>query len=222
MICRDLDYTRLRACLTQEILDYIFPGLSVDSRLHDSGTPMEFDSQRMERILREFGRIQREFGLTMEEFERILDYSSKPGRLHIARDGRITLPDFGGRQVRLDTLSLSIYILFLRHAEGIDYKGIGDYRNELEQIYGSLSRRHDWQRSARSLDLLCNSMESNSLNEKVSRIKRAFIAAVDERIARHYYIQGTAGTVHRISLDRSLVTIEKFISSDFQEGLSER
>lgn len=208
MIGRDMDYTRLRECLTQEILDYMFPGACWDGRLHDNWAAEGFDRQRIERILQEVGRIQREFGLTLEELERILDFSSQPGRLHITRDGRITLPDFGGREVRMDTLSRSVYILFLRHTEGIEYKEIGNYREELRQIYGSLSRRHDWQRTERSLDLLCNSLESNSLNEKVSRIKRAFICAVDERIARHYYIQGTARTVHRISLDRSLVSYE--------------
>ena len=48
----------------------------------------------------------------------------------------------------------------------------------------------------------------NSINEKCARIKNAFIAAFDERIASHYYVDGARGEAKRISLPRDLVTWE--------------
>lgn len=46
---------------------------------------------------------------------------------------------------------------------------------------------------------------SNSLNEKCSRIREAFLREMDDSIACHYYITGDRATPKRIKLDRKLV-----------------
>jgi hypothetical protein len=46
---------------------------------------------------------------------------------------------------------------------------------------------------------------SNSINEKCSRIKEAFVSKIDESIARNYYITGSKSEPKSITLDRSLV-----------------
>ena len=50
---------------------------------------------------------------------------------------------------------------------------------------------------------------SNSLNEKCSRIREAFLREMDDSIACHYYITGDRATPKRIKLDRKLVEWEK-------------
>lgn len=50
---------------------------------------------------------------------------------------------------------------------------------------------------------------SNSLNEKCSCIREAFLREMDDSIACHYYITGDRATPKRIKLDRGLVEWEK-------------
>ena len=106
----------------------------------------------------------------------------------------------------MDPLCKVVYILYLNHPEGIAFKDMVDYKDEMLGIYGRLSNRFDVEGIEESIDRLCNSVYSNSLNEKVSRIKRAFRNTVDDRLASQYYIEGPAGGVKKINLDRSLVT----------------
>ncbi len=46
----------------------------------------------------------------------------------------------------------------------------------------------------------------NSINEKCSRIKQAFLREFDDSIARNYYITGERGEAKRILLSRDLAT----------------
>jgi hypothetical protein len=52
---------------------------------------------------------------------------------------------------------------------------------------------------------------SNSINEKCSRIKEAFVSKVDERIAESYYITGSRQEPKRVILDRNLVILEEVL-----------
>ena len=45
----------------------------------------------------------------------------------------------------------------------------------------------------------------NSAVEKISKIKTAFVKAIGEKLAKHYYIHGGNGELKKIDLDRNLV-----------------
>ena len=165
----------------------------------------EAENRKKERILKALSAIQAEFEISVEELDQYLHYRQKPSRLRVYPNGKIILVDFDRHEVKLDRLSKVVYLLFLRHPEGIVYKDMYNYRLEMIDIYKRLA---DWDYGLeleKAIDRLCNTVENNSLNEKVSRIKRAFLNLVDERLARFYYIQGPAGGIRKIDLDRSLV-----------------
>jgi len=140
----------------------------------------------------------------LAELESVLSYDVKVSRLRITKRREVILEDFDGREVRMDDLSKSVFFLYLRHPEGIRFKDLPDYRSELEHIYMSITGRGELDDIRRSIDALVNPL-SNSINEKVSRIKRAFIDVVDDRVARSYYVDGGRGEAKRIALDRSKV-----------------
>ena len=52
-------------------------------------------------------------------------------RLLVTENYCITLPDYDNTEVRLEPIQKAIYLLFLRHAEGIRFKELPDYREEL-------------------------------------------------------------------------------------------
>lgn len=188
------------------------PAMSYDSAdvCHEEYSEAEAakDDEKARKILEAIGRIQKEYGVSIEELELILSYKVKLSRMVISPRGKIILPDFDYSEVKMDLLSKAVFLLFLRHPEGIEFKSMPSYRKELRDIYYQITNRDNNDAIEHSLDLLCNPVESNSLNEKVSRIKRAFTNVMDERIAHAYYIEGPAGGIRKISLDRTLVVWE--------------
>lgn len=126
-------------------------------------------------------------------------------RMVITDDYRILL----GREqveVRLSPLAKAFYFLYLRHPEGIAFKCLVDYKHELLEIYKLLTAKENFARIEESVSLLTDAT-NNSANEKCSRIRAAFLAALGkERIASFYYISGGKGEKRKITLDRSLVS----------------
>lgn len=159
-------------------------------------------------LLDEIEAIKVKYGITIEELEAVLSYRVKLSHLRITRHKEIILDDFDHREVKMDALTKSIFLLYLKHPEGIRYKELCDHRSELEEIYLSISGRSDMYSIRKSIDDLTDPITSNSINEKVSRAKKAFREVVDVRIARFYYIDGRQGAAKRIALDRSLVIWE--------------
>ena len=152
-------------------------------------------------------RIQRLFNMGLNEafIRQILSLSEPtPSRLLITDDFRILLPDYNNREIKLAKLDKTLYFFYLRHAEGVLFKYLCEYRNELLDIYSLISTREDLEGIGRSIDDLVDSTK-NSVNEKCSRIKAAFVSQFQDKLARHYYITGRAGYPKRITLDRSLV-----------------
>ena len=159
-------------------------------------------------LLDEIEAIKVKYGITIEELEAVLSYRVKLSHLRITRHKEIILDDFDHREVKMDALTKSIFLLYLKHPEGIRYKELCDHRSELEEIYLSISGRSDMYSIRKSIDDLTDPITSNSINEKVSRAKKAFREVVDVRIARFYFMDGRQGAAKRIALDRSLVIWE--------------
>lgn len=158
-------------------------------------------------VMKELEDIRRRYGVTIEQIEAVLSYKVNLSHLRITCRKKIILDDFDFREVRMDTLTKAVYLLFLRHPEGIRFKELSEHAAELEELYMSITDRTDLVAIRRSIGSLTNPLD-NSINEKVSKVKKAFRNAVDDRIARFYYIDGNQGAAKGIALDRSLVIWE--------------
>lgn len=124
--------------------------------------------------------------------------------LVISAEGRITLPGYQNREIKMTPLVKAVYFLFLRHPEGIVFKNLPDYREELLMIYKKLTGRVSDEDVLRSVEDVTNPCK-NSINEKCARIREAFIREFDDRIARYYYVTGERATAKRILLPRDYV-----------------
>ena len=67
----------------------------------------------------------------------------------------------------------ALYLLFLNHPEGIEFKNLVDYREELLQLYQKIGNRIDMDKITETVNRLVNPLD-NAINEKCSRIKAAF------------------------------------------------
>lgn len=130
--------------------------------------------------------------------------------LRITKDYRILLPDYNTMEITMPTLSKVVYFFYLRHPEGLRFKELIDYREELLEIYFRISNRSEIEKMEQSIDELVDSTR-NSINEKCSRIRAAFVTRFSDDLAKNYYITIGSGNAKRITLDRNLVIDESGI-----------
>ena len=137
----------------------------------------------------------------------------KLSTLRITKDYRIILPDYNDMEISLPTLSKVVYFFYLRHPKGLRFKELVDHREELLQIYCRISNRDDSAKMKQSIDDLVDST-SNSINEKCSRIRAAFVSRFSDDLAKDYYITGRSSEAKHIPLDRGLVIDEAGIMTN--------
>ena len=151
-------------------------------------------------------QMLKEYGMCEAEIISQLFESQSQPKLFISRSYRIFLGD-ERKEVQIEPLVKSLYLLFLRHPEGIIFKNLPDYRKELADIYNKVRPWGLTDRSLRSIEDVTNPM-LNSINEKCARIKKVFVAILDNSIADLYYIKGARGEAKKIALPRDLVVWE--------------
>ena len=133
--------------------------------------------------------LLRAIGAPLLEELRIEAARAKLSRLVVTKDYRIILADYDNKEVELTPVHKAVYLLFLAHPEGIEFKRLRDYRDELAQYYMATARLMDKQAIMESVDMLVDPL-NNSINEKCSRIKKVFLDMMDEYTASYYIISG--------------------------------
>lgn len=148
----------------------------------------------------------REAGVPEYVINMILENDEELSTIRITRDSRIILPEYK-LEIKMPPLDKALYFLYLRHPEGIRFKNLCDHKDELSDIYSSITGRSELNQIRMSIESLINPLD-NSVNEKCSRIKRAFTKAFSPELAKHYYIDGKSGEPKSIALDREFVKWE--------------
>lgn len=127
------------------------------------------------------------------------------GRLVVKRDGRLFIDNAkprredsheiripqeaenGMTEVILSPVHRAVYLLFLKHEEGIEFKRLSEYHGELLSIYQRIMPDGDVEKMRETVGRLTNPLD-NAINEKCSRIKSAFCALMDDYSASYYII----------------------------------
>ena len=128
-------------------------------------------------------------GAPLLEELRIEAARAKLSRLLITRDYRFILVYYQNREVELQPVHKAVYLLFLAHPEGIEFKRLADYREELTRYYMATAKLMDREKIIEGVDHLVNPLD-NAINEKCSRIKKVFLDMMDEYTASYYIISG--------------------------------
>ena len=106
--------------------------------------------------------------------------------LVITADYRFLLPRYE-KDVDLSPINKALYIFFLNHEEGIEFKRLSDYRDELMELYRRVGNRVSEDIICETIDRLVNPLD-NSINEKCARIKSAFAKCMDSYQLSYYAI----------------------------------
>ena len=125
-------------------------------------------------------------GVPLLEELRIEAAKGRLSRLVITEDYRFILEDYH-KEVELQPVHKAVYLLFLAHPEGIEFKRLADYREELTRYYMATAKLMDKEKIIEGVDHLVNPLD-NAINEKCSRIKKVFLELMDEYTASYYFI----------------------------------
>ena len=149
----------------------------------------------------------RQRGVSQFILEQLIHPDDRLSRLVVTKDYQIVLPDYNNMEIKMEPLAKAVYLLFLKHPEGVAFKCLPEHRKELAEIYVKLRPNGLTDRAIQSIEDVTNPL-LNSINEKCARIRGAFVGQFDDHMARHYYIDGRRGEAKRIALPRDLVIWE--------------
>lgn len=191
--------------LDDEQRNFEIPSKDADNRFNSQLGSESIDDlldEIKERIIK-----LRQRGVSQFILEQLIHPDDRLSRLVVTKDYRILLPDYNNMEIKMEPLAKAVYLLFLKHSEGIVFKCLPDYRNELAEIYVKLRPLGLSDRALQSIEDVTNPL-LNSINEKCARIRGAFVGQFDDHMARHYYIDGRRGEAKKISLPRNFVVWE--------------
>ena len=126
-------------------------------------------------------------GVPLLEELRIEAAKGNLSRLVITKEYRFILVDYNNMEVELQPVHKAVYLLFLAHPEGIEFKKLADYREEITRYYMATAKLMDKEKNLEGVDHLVNPLD-NAINEKCSRIKKVFLDMMDEYTASYYII----------------------------------
>jgi hypothetical protein len=118
---------------------------------------------------------------------------------------KVYLPQLGSKEVNLTAMERTVYLLFLNHEEGIRISEISNYRAEISELLHRLSNSDNREVIETGIDKLC-APSSNSLSEKMARIRQKFVEELGEEEAKAYIISGPNGSRKKIALPRQFVS----------------
>lgn len=133
--------------------------------------------------------LLRAIGAPLLEELRIEAARARLSRLLITKEYRFFLLDMGNREIELQPVHKAVYLLFLAHPEGIVFKRLSEYREELTRYYMATAKLMEREKIIESVNHLVDPLD-NAINEKCSRIKKAFMEIMDDYMASYYIISG--------------------------------
>lgn len=146
----------------------------------------------------------RKRGVQLHLLHELVEEQPTLSRLVVDKDYRIFLPDYNNTEITMQPLPKAVFFLFLQHSEGIPFKQLDYYFPELLEIYKHVGNREIEENILHSIGDITDPTK-NSINEKCSRIREAFLKHFDAAYAQYYYITGKRGEPKKITLPRELV-----------------
>ena len=149
-------------------------------------------------IVREARKRLKEMGVEQEDTSSKLS-GEPPVELYIDRKYHIRLDSPQGQEIPFRPLVRALFILFLKHPEGILLKQRILFREELEEIYEVIAPHVDAQDRRRRVKRLTDS-EENALSENLSVLNATLDRILPLTQARDFKVQGYNGHARRIPL----------------------
>lgn len=129
-------------------------------------------------------------------------------RLIVDEWGKIYLPDYSAEEIKMPYLPKTVFLFFLVHQEGVEFKSMYNYIQELYEIYqiAILDKNTEASKLRQSIEDLVEPV-NNRIYETCSIVKKSLSMIVPISMMEHYCIVGKRGEKHKIQIDRQLIDI---------------
>lgn len=118
----------------------------------------------------------------------------------------IHLPEYN-KNIEMHTLPKTIYVFFLRHPQGVVLKDLSDHRNELKQIYMTMTRQSISHEDAyQKIDGILD-FTNGHLNQYICRISESFRKELSSDLAKKYSIDGQRNGIRRVLLQPNQIKL---------------
>ena len=180
-----------------------------DDFLNEEEQLSDTDQQLLKEIQERVEKL-RQRGIKQHLIDQFVKMTVQKSHLQVTPDARILLTDYR-KEVQMLPIDKVVYIFFLRHPEGVTLKALSDHKEELLGLYARvLGKTKLTDKQKASVERLCDPWD-NSINEKLSRIRKSFCAEVHESVANHYVIQGSRGEDRTITLEEELIVADEWL-----------
>ena len=148
----------------------------------------------------------KQLGVDYATILNIVKGEPKLSRMVVTEMGRIILPDYNEMEIEMRPTAKALYLLYLKYADGIAFKDLPDYKDELMKIYGKVSNLSSGDAQREAVEALIDPFR-NTINVACSRVKEAFVSRFNNDLADYYVISGKRGEAKKIKLNRGLVDL---------------
>lgn len=148
----------------------------------------------------------KQLGVDYATILNIVKGEPKLSRMVVTDMGRIILPDYNEMEIEMRPTAKALYLLYLKYADGIAFKDLPDYKNELMKIYAKVSNLSNGDAQREAVEALVDPFQ-NTINVACSRVKEAFVSRFNNDLADYYVISGKRGEAKKIKLNRGLVDL---------------
>lgn len=136
------------------------------------------------------------------------DICSKNTPIIIDTQCRLFFPMYSDKEVKMSYLPKTVYIFFLLHRTGVEFKNLDSYMKELYQIYQIVSEEKNIEagKIKKSLNNLV-APGNNRIYEICSVVRRNLSEILPTELVEQYAITGKWGGLHKIKAGRSSLEI---------------
>lgn len=193
------EYAGIEAQLAWLFLFSADTGLLMESGTHDYARVLEgMEAAELLALVKEARRRLATMGV-----ENGID-AQTPVELYIDKKYRIRIDDYSGVQIPFRPLVRALFILFLKHPEGILLKDRARFQKDLEDIYGVIAPNVDAEDRHRRVQKLTD-LEDNAFSENLSILNATLDRIVPLSQVNILKVQGRNGYPRRIPLSPLLV-----------------
>ena len=161
---------------------------------------MLYEVERLQRALRVKGVIP-------EVFDQITQSLNRELSLVVTSNARLIIPELNGKELVMNPITRTLYLLILSHPEGIHPDAIVGHWNEMLRVYGGLTHFDDKTHIERVVETLCKE-DKVSLYSTVSHLRQNLVSDLGPKIAGDYAIIRDKDKLYHITIDRSRVMWE--------------
>ncbi len=164
---------------------------------------MHTSTLKVEQILRLLEGMRDEMKYSMH-FHR----NFKPSHLKVeVGQNHLILLDYDETCVRLKPIEMTMYLLFLKHPNGIRYNHLVDHRAVLKKLHIQTKRTTEASYDSEHYKSVENVIKpiGGGISTIVAKIKDKYIEAIGPNFSAPYIIEGPDGEEKRIALSREYV-----------------